>query len=163
MAHYPHWFLPKFKLWISDSPVAGRLVLVRYNGNRGSIDGYQVVATNQTPGHYASPPEKGFTTIRRNDPAVSLRVARPTFYIPAQDEPASREGSNADVNADAGPGTNKSSAIISKPRGRKPRKPFTAKLRIPTAISSVQMYFVLARAVTETETETDGTPAFDFL
>ncbi|CAF9923176.1 MAG: hypothetical protein GOMPHAMPRED_002758 [Gomphillus americanus] len=49
--HYPYWFLPKHKIWFSDktglsNPLAGQLMLARYDYRIGSIEGYRLVAEN---------------------------------------------------------------------------------------------------------------------
>ncbi|KAI9654450.1 MAG: hypothetical protein M1831_005416 [Alyxoria varia] len=43
-AHYPHWFLPKHKIWFSDSKPYGKLLIARYDHRRGCIEAYTVVA-----------------------------------------------------------------------------------------------------------------------
>ncbi|CAH0053575.1 unnamed protein product [Clonostachys solani] len=40
----PLWFLPKHKIWFSDSGLPGKLILVRYDPWRGCIDGYDLLA-----------------------------------------------------------------------------------------------------------------------
>ncbi len=43
-AYHPSWFLPRNKVWFSDTPHTGKLVIVRYDPRRGSIEGYRLVA-----------------------------------------------------------------------------------------------------------------------
>ncbi|CAH0023942.1 unnamed protein product [Clonostachys rhizophaga] len=40
----PLWFLPKHKIWFSDSGLPGKLILVRYDPRRGCIEGYDLLA-----------------------------------------------------------------------------------------------------------------------
>ena len=43
-AHYPCWFLPRNKLWFSDSPHTGKLIIARYDPRRACIEAYRLVA-----------------------------------------------------------------------------------------------------------------------
>lgn len=44
VAHYPCWFLPRNKLWFSDSPHTGKLILARYDPRRACIEAYRLLA-----------------------------------------------------------------------------------------------------------------------
>jgi len=44
IAHHPYWFLVRNKIWFSDNPNTGTLILTRYNQSRGCIEGYRLVA-----------------------------------------------------------------------------------------------------------------------
>lgn len=46
IAHHPYWFLVRRKIWFSDEPNNGRLVLVRYDHRRGCIEGYRLLDAN---------------------------------------------------------------------------------------------------------------------
>jgi len=43
-AHYPCWFLSRNKLWFSDSPHTGKLIVARYDPRRACIEAYRLVA-----------------------------------------------------------------------------------------------------------------------
>ena len=43
-AFHPCWFLPRNKLWFSDSPHTGRLIIARYNPRQCRIEGYRLLA-----------------------------------------------------------------------------------------------------------------------
>ena len=45
IAHHPHWFLPKHRIWFADSEPSGKLIVSRYDRRRGCIEAYAVVAT----------------------------------------------------------------------------------------------------------------------
>ncbi|KAH7327204.1 F-box domain-containing protein [Rhexocercosporidium sp. MPI-PUGE-AT-0058] len=49
IAHDPHWFLPKYKLWFCDYFLTGKLILVRYDQRRGVIEGYRLLAERGAP------------------------------------------------------------------------------------------------------------------
>ena len=44
VAHHPHWFLSKHRIWFADSEPYGKLIVSRYEPKRGCIAGYAVVA-----------------------------------------------------------------------------------------------------------------------
>ncbi|KAK4691098.1 hypothetical protein P7C71_g5832, partial [Lecanoromycetidae sp. Uapishka_2] len=44
IAHHPYWFLVRNKIWFSDNPNNGTLVLTRYNQVEGCIEGFRLVA-----------------------------------------------------------------------------------------------------------------------
>lgn len=44
LSHLPHWFLPKHKLWFSDTQATGKLLIARYSPSRQTIEAYTVVA-----------------------------------------------------------------------------------------------------------------------
>lgn len=43
-AHHPCWFLPRSKIWFSDTEHTGNLILARYDNRRGVIEAYRVLA-----------------------------------------------------------------------------------------------------------------------
>jgi hypothetical protein len=51
IAHHPHWFLVKNKIWYADSGPAGKLILATYDAQNAAIVGHSVVATrnNESP------------------------------------------------------------------------------------------------------------------
>jgi len=49
IAHDPHWFLPKYKVWFCDYYLTGKLVITRYNQVTGAIEGYRLIAERPTP------------------------------------------------------------------------------------------------------------------
>lgn len=49
-AHDPFWFLPKYKVWFSDAPRTGMLVIVRFDPRRGCIEGHRLVCERGNAG-----------------------------------------------------------------------------------------------------------------
>lgn len=47
ISHHPYWFLPKHRLWFSDTPHSGKLILVKYDPRRGSIEGYRLLGNKR--------------------------------------------------------------------------------------------------------------------
>lgn len=81
-AHDPRWFLPKYKIWFSDTDLPGRLIVVQYDERRGCIEGYQLVANNKSRGLI---PWQGNheVVISAFDPEVKLHLDHPILRLPA--------------------------------------------------------------------------------
>lgn len=47
--HHPYWFIPKNKIWFSDNPHTGKLIVARYDHRLNAIEGYAVVAERRQP------------------------------------------------------------------------------------------------------------------
>lgn len=47
--HHPYWFIAKNKIWFSDSPHTGKLILTRYDHRLNAIEGYALVAERRQP------------------------------------------------------------------------------------------------------------------
>lgn len=43
IAHHPYWFLIRHKVWFSDTPHTGKLLIARYDHRIGRIEAYRVV------------------------------------------------------------------------------------------------------------------------
>lgn len=48
LSHLPYWFLPKHKIWFSDTQATGKLLIARYSPSRQTIEAYTVVASRGT-------------------------------------------------------------------------------------------------------------------
>lgn len=49
IAHDPHWFLSKYKIWFCDYFLTGKIIIARYDPRRGCIEGYRLVAERSPP------------------------------------------------------------------------------------------------------------------
>ncbi|PYH98189.1 hypothetical protein BO71DRAFT_316933 [Aspergillus ellipticus CBS 707.79] len=47
-AHHPCWFIPRHKIWFSDTEHTGNLILARYDHRRGVIEGYRVISERRS-------------------------------------------------------------------------------------------------------------------
>ncbi|KAI1492892.1 F-box domain-containing protein [Biscogniauxia mediterranea] len=76
IAHDPHWFLTKHKLWFADRGLTGQMVIARYDERRGCIEGYQLVATRRRDG---SEPWLADQTVHIHyfEPHVKLHLDKP--------------------------------------------------------------------------------------
>ncbi|KAG8631607.1 hypothetical protein KVT40_000747 [Elsinoe batatas] len=80
VAHYAYWFLPRQKIWISDSEPCGQLVIARYNPTKASIEAHAVVAERGE--HTVSAwSENNQVLIHGFDPNVQLHLDRPILKL----------------------------------------------------------------------------------
>ncbi|KAK3385421.1 hypothetical protein B0H63DRAFT_522755 [Podospora didyma] len=81
-AHDPRWFLTKSRLWFSDSDMTGKVMLVRYNQRRGSIEGFQLLAVNRNAviEQWAAHPR---VRIHSFEPDVYMHLDQPLLFLPA--------------------------------------------------------------------------------
>ncbi|PNS14223.1 hypothetical protein CAC42_6736 [Sphaceloma murrayae] len=80
-AHHAYWFLPRHRLWISDSEPCGQLVVARYNADTGSIEAHAVVAERGE--HTVSTWSlNNSVMIHGFDPNVQLHLDRPILKLP---------------------------------------------------------------------------------
>ncbi len=81
-AHHPRWFLPRHKIWFSDTGLPGRIIVTRYDQRRGCIEGYQLVARNRDASHQRW--EADHTTVILGfRPDVRLHLDSPVLRLPA--------------------------------------------------------------------------------
>ncbi|KAL2132677.1 hypothetical protein VTI74DRAFT_3516 [Chaetomium olivicolor] len=92
-AHDPRWFLPKYKIWFSDTGFPGRLLLVRYDQRRGCIEGYQLVARKTNNTFHTWGPNHN-SIISSFDPEVKLHLDNPVIRLSADplNDPHDTEG-----------------------------------------------------------------------
>ncbi|KAI1621324.1 hypothetical protein EDD37DRAFT_111984 [Exophiala viscosa] len=92
ITHHPYWFLPRNKIWISDDPHVGRIMICRFDPRRGCIEGYRLLAERtQTDGILW--PYKPTVVIHGFEPRVHLWLDDPILKIPHEAIPFnSRQG-----------------------------------------------------------------------
>ncbi|CAK4030622.1 F-box domain containing [Lecanosticta acicola] len=92
IAHHPHWFLTKSRFWFGDSEPSGKLLLTRYDQQRGCIEAYTVVAQRGT--HRLTFWEKDREVIIHSfDPKVSLDLHQPVIRLNV-DSPKAKDPPN---------------------------------------------------------------------
>ncbi|CAK7275028.1 hypothetical protein SEPCBS57363_006468 [Sporothrix epigloea] len=82
VAHEPHWFLPRHKIWLSGPDMVGKIILVRYDPRRGCIEGYQLVAVSRRSQDYAWPYDPT-VEMQAFQPEVSVHLDRPVIKLDA--------------------------------------------------------------------------------
>ncbi|KAF2009310.1 hypothetical protein BU24DRAFT_86943 [Aaosphaeria arxii CBS 175.79] len=48
-SHHPFWFIPRNKIWFSDHPHTGKLLVARYDHRIDAIEAYSIVAERKQP------------------------------------------------------------------------------------------------------------------
>lgn len=81
ITHHPYWFLPRNKIWISDDPHVGRIMICRFDPRRGCIEGYRLLA-DRTPTAGILWPYKPTVVIHGFEPRVHLWLDDPILKIP---------------------------------------------------------------------------------
>ncbi|KAK4227321.1 protein executer 2, chloroplastic [Podospora fimiseda] len=81
-AHDTRWCLPRYKIWVSDKDLTGRLVIIRFDQRRGCIEGYQLVAFSK---QRAMQPWEAEPSIRIHsfEPEVYLHLDKPILELHA--------------------------------------------------------------------------------
>ena len=93
IAHHPHWFLPRHRIWFSDSEPGGKLIVCRYDPQRGCIVGYAVVA--RRGGSTLQFWEKNREVIIHSfNPQITLDLNRPVLKL-AVDSPRTDDQPNS--------------------------------------------------------------------
>ncbi|QDS69046.1 hypothetical protein FKW77_009767 [Venturia effusa] len=84
LSHVPHWFLPKHKIWFSDSQATGKLLIARYSPSRQTIEAYTVVARrgSSTFKFWKWNPE---VIIHTFEPTVGLDLNQPLLRLRPRD------------------------------------------------------------------------------
>ena len=156
-AHEPRWFLPRYKIWVSNRDHAGKLVIARYDQRRGCIEGYQLVAVNRSPGSL----DERFSTLQNKlvalhsfSPDVGLHLDKPILHLPAVPDQLSPTVVPVNRGRDGGGGggqSNGSTSASSRPGAHVPRGTF--RPRVPMGLNTpragIHSSFVQARPVTD--------------
>jgi len=93
LAHHPYWFLPRNKIWFSDSLHHGKILIARYSPSRRVIEAHALVAERRTPEAQLWP-HKPDVLIHTFSPRVQLNLDQPVVKIVA----ASQRNFPADNN-----------------------------------------------------------------
>jgi len=82
IAHDPHWFLPKYKIWFSDYYLTGKIILTRFDPRRGCIEGYRLVA-ERLPPVFMPWEEVAGVSIHSFEPNCRLHMDQPVLQLDA--------------------------------------------------------------------------------
>ena len=91
IAHDPHWFLTRHKIWFCDRELPGHVIIVRYDQRRGCIEGYLLLATRirHHYGHWISNDGESIE-VAHFEPRVTLHLDKPVLQFdpppPAHDD-----------------------------------------------------------------------------
>ncbi|KAK3896720.1 hypothetical protein C8A05DRAFT_39733, partial [Staphylotrichum tortipilum] len=156
-AHYPRWFLTRHKIWFSDTGLAGRLIIARYDQRRGCIEAYMLVGRNRDMRIF--PWVGDPNVISRNfSPELSIHLDCPILQFPAEPYTAGHGSETSPVwlerrdnNPAIGdtPTTGDARTITPRPLdgahppGHQPTHPFRAAIALPK-IDYIRQTFVHA-------------------
>lgn len=82
LAHDPHWYLPKYKIWFNDYFLTGKIIIARYDPRRGCIEAYRLVA-GRGPQSMHSWALNETVTIFEFVPIVHLHLDQPVIHLEA--------------------------------------------------------------------------------
>lgn len=88
IAHDPHWFLTKYKLWFNDQDLTGKLILARYDQTKGVIAGYQLLASSKKTNSISNPHimENVVLEVHEFEPEVKLFLDKPVLQLTANSQ-----------------------------------------------------------------------------
>ncbi|KIW72601.1 hypothetical protein PV04_00782 [Phialophora macrospora] len=81
ITHHPYWFVPRSRIWISDEPHIGRVMIAHYDPRRGCIEGYRLLA-ERTPSVAIFWPYEASVVIHSFRPRVHLWLDDPIMKLP---------------------------------------------------------------------------------
>lgn len=83
LLHHPYWFIPKYKIWYSDTVHTGRLLIARYSQRRQTIEAYSLAAERGPPGmvEWTENPD---VIIHTFEPEVKLDLNMPVLKLDAE-------------------------------------------------------------------------------
>ncbi|KAH6847574.1 hypothetical protein B0I37DRAFT_147637 [Chaetomium sp. MPI-CAGE-AT-0009] len=102
-AHDPHWFVPKYKFWFSDTGLPGRIIITRYNEREGTIEGYQLLCQN-TNSSFHTWHAPGPSIVSGFSPSLYLHHQLPAFRLSGRPRSADAENAHDSGSSSSGPG-----------------------------------------------------------
>jgi len=86
ISHHPYWFLPRHKIWMSDEPHTGKLILCKFDPRRGCIEAYRLLG-ERGPSLGISWSYKPSVVIHSFNPRVFLQWDVPVLKLRHEIEP----------------------------------------------------------------------------
>lgn len=100
LTHHPYWFLPRHKIWFSDDAYNGKLILIKFDAQKGSIEGYQLTA-ERPRAHAEAWSYKPSVIIHHINPRVYASTEDPVLSLPYSTKPHHR-GTSAWIRSNGG-------------------------------------------------------------
>jgi hypothetical protein len=153
-AHDPHWFVPKYKFWFSDTGLPGRIIITRYNQREGTIEGYQLLCQNvNTSFHTWHAP--GPSIVSGFSPSLHLHHQLPAFRL------SGRPHSTDPTNAYESGSSSSSSGSACQDEETRGRTGFRSEVLMePSPTSSVKNSFSYARCLSPDDLAARASPRF---
>lgn len=168
IAHDPHWFLTKYKVWFSDKDLTGKLILARYDQSRGVIEGFQLLANRKRPSSLASDfepelklhLEKPVMQLRANSLENIMRATKTKALPPVVTPPSAANGLNSIaqrwLNASAAPAAPLQAPV--QPHRFAAEKPMPLEGRPISTFNN----FILTKALPEPDVEDRSSRGFPY-
>jgi hypothetical protein len=90
IAHHPHWFLPKHRVFFSDSEPNGKLVIAKYDPRRGCIEAYTMVAMHGRRTIEVWEKDRS-VIIHSFDPSIRLDMNQPVLKLDVDNSRTDRQ------------------------------------------------------------------------
>lgn len=87
LSHHPYWFLPRNRIWFSDQPHVGKLILCKFDSRRGCIEGYRLLS-GQNHARRVRWSYKPSVVIHKFTPQVHLWLDDPVLSLPYEIAPS---------------------------------------------------------------------------
>ncbi|MCJ1455279.1 hypothetical protein MMC28_005633 [Mycoblastus sanguinarius] len=84
ISHHPYWFLASHRIWFSDVPNTGMIVLARYNYRQGCIEAFRLIAEHG-PHHFETWEHNPRVIIHAFNPRVKLWLDDPVVKLDLKD------------------------------------------------------------------------------
>ncbi|KAL4885856.1 hypothetical protein BJY04DRAFT_118942 [Aspergillus karnatakaensis] len=81
ITHHPCWFIPRNKIWFSDTEHTGNLIVARYDNRRGVIEAYRVVSERRSHHKFQVWEWNPEVVIQAFEPKVSLWLDDPVLML----------------------------------------------------------------------------------
>lgn len=83
VAHLPHWFVAKHKIWFGDTVASGKIMLTKFDGRRGCIEGYQLLGEKSNASLIYLWQQDPPVWHQEFEPSVRIVVDSPLLYLEA--------------------------------------------------------------------------------
>jgi hypothetical protein len=113
ITHHPYLFLPKYKIWFSDSPHTGKLLIARYSHSRQTVEAYALAAERGEP-RLEWWPWKPDVIIHTFEPTVRLDLNQAVVRISPECMPTGSNRVQQEILMDTHIGSSSIGGIVSK-------------------------------------------------
>ena len=90
IAHHPYWFLVRHRIWFSDSPHTGKLLIARYDHRLGSVEAYRAVV-GMGPRSFTPWPKDPEVVVHTFNPHVRLWLDDPVLQLGKPENNSTRQ------------------------------------------------------------------------
>ena len=161
-AHHPRWFLPRYKIWFSDTGLPGRMIVTRYDPRRGCIEGYQLVGRNRDTSHQRWEADNT-TVILGFRPDIRLHLDSPVLRLPAYSPNDSYRAEDPFASFSPHRSASDATGEASRATSSTPKWRFQTEIRMQlNLMNRLQSSFVHARRLLPTDLTTRPRTKFPY-